>query len=117
MAQVTFDTHITLDDFAKVDIRVGRIVQVADFPKARKPAFKLRIDFGDLGVKTSSAQITKHYGTDDLRGRLVLAVVNFPPRQIADFHSEVLTLGIVLGEGDIVLVQPDREVPLGTRLA
>jgi tRNA-binding protein len=114
---VTYDAEITFDDFAKVDIRVGRIVQADDFPKARKPAFKLRIDFGALGVKTSSAQITKHYGKDDLTGRLVLAVVNFPPRQIADFHSEVLTLGVVQGEGDIVLVQPDREVPLGTKLA
>ena len=111
MAQITFE------DFAAVDIRVGRIVQVDDFPKARKPAFKLRIDFGDLGVKTSSAQITKHYAKQDITGRLVLAVVNFPPRQIADFFSEVLTLGVVVGEGDIVLVQPDREVPLGMRIA
>jgi tRNA-binding protein len=117
MAQVTFHAQITFDDFAKVDIRVGRIVQADDFPKARKPAYKLRIDFGDLGVKTSSVQITKHYVRDDLRGRLVLAVVNFPPRQIADFFSEVLTLGVVLGEGDIVLAQPDREVPLGSRIA
>ena len=117
MAQVTFDTHITFDDFAKVDIRVGRIVRVDDFPKARKPAYKLRIDFGDLGEKSSSAQITKHYTKDDLAGRLVLAVVNFPPRQIADFFSEVLTLGVVLGEGDIVLIQPDRDVPLGSRIA
>ena len=114
---VTYDAEITFDDFAKVDIRVGRIVQVDDFPKARKPAFKLRIDFGELGVKTSSAQITKHYAKDDLQGRLVLAVVNFPPRQIADFHSEVLTLGVVLGEGDVVLIQPDREVALGARIA
>jgi tRNA-binding protein len=117
MAPVTFEGQITFDDFAKVDIRVGRIVQADDFPKARKPAFKLRIDFGDLGVKTSSAQITRHYGRDDLVGRLVLAVVNFPPRQIADFHSEVLTLGVVLGPGDIVLIQPDREVPVGGRIA
>ena len=108
---------ITYDDFAKVDIRVGRIVQVDDFPKARKPAYKLRIDFGDLGVKTSSAQVTRHYTKADLAGRLVLAVVNFPPRQIADFFSEVLTLGVMLGEGDVVLVQPDREVPLGSRIA
>jgi tRNA-binding protein len=117
MAHVTYDAQITLDDFAKVDIRVGRVVQVDDFPKARKPAYKLRIDFGDLGVKTSSAQITKHYGKDDLEGRLVLAVVNFPPRQIADFHSEVLTLGVVLGDGAVVLIQPDREVPPGSRIA
>jgi len=117
MAQVTYDAQITFDDFAKVDIRVGRIVQADDFPKARKPAYKLRIDFGDLGVKTSSVQITKHYAKEHLGGRLVLAVVNFPPRQIADFFSEVLTLGVVLGEGDVVLVQPDRDVPLGSKIA
>jgi tRNA-binding protein len=109
-------SHITYDDFLKVDIRVGKIVQAEDFPKAKKPAYKLRIDFGELGVKTSSAQIVKHYNKEDLLGRLVLAVVNFPPRQIADFFSEVLTLGVILGEGDVVLVQPDREVPLGTRV-
>src|SRR6267143_3636439 len=102
---------ITWDDFAKVDIRVGRILDVEDFPKARKPAYKLRIDFGELGVKTSSAQITKYYDKAELVGRLVLAVVNFPPRQIANFFSEVLTLGVVLGDGDIVLVRPEREVP------
>ena len=108
--------EVTFDDFAKVDIRVGRIVQVDDFPQARKPALKLRIDFGPLGVKTSSAQITRYYGKDALVGRLVLGVVNFPPRQIANFFSEVLTLGIVLAEGDIVLVHPDRDVPLGSPL-
>jgi len=107
---------ITWDDFAKVDIRVGRVVAVEDFAKARKPAYKLRIDFGDLGIKTSSAQITKYYDKADLVGKLVLAVVNFPPRQIANFFSEVLTLGVVLGDGDIVLVQPEREVPLGSRI-
>ena len=107
--------QITYDDFAKVDIRVGRIVAAETFPQARKPAYKLRIDFGaELGVKTSSAQITKYYGVDELKDRLVLAVVNFPPRQIATFFSEVLTLGVMLGDGDIVLVQPDRDVPLGT---
>jgi tRNA-binding protein len=107
--------QITYDDFAKVDIRVGRIVGAETFPQARKPAYKLRIDFGaELGVKTSSVQITKYYGVDELKDRLVLAVVNFPPRQIATFFSEVLTLGVILGEGDIVLVQPDRDVPLGT---
>lgn len=108
--------EITYDDFAKVDIRVGRIVQVDDFPQARKPAWKLRIDFGPLGVKSSSAQLTQRYGKDDLLGMLVLAVVNFPPRQIANFFSEVLTLGIEVGEGDIVLVRPDRDVPLGKPL-
>ena len=110
--------QITYDDFAKVDVRVGRIVEVNDFPQAQKPAYKLRIDFGpELGVKTSSAQITKYYQSSALKDRLVLAVVNFPPRQIANYFSEVLTLGVVLGEGDIVLVQPDRDVPLGTRIA
>ncbi len=108
--------HITYDDFLKVDIRVGRVVQVDDFPKARKPAYKLQIDFGPLGVKASSAQITRYYEKEDLLGKQVLAVVNFPPRQIADFFSEVLTLGVILGEGDIVLVHPDREVPLGLPL-
>ena len=109
--------HITYPEFAKVDIRVGRIVQVDDFPKARKPAYQLRIDFGELGVKTSSAQITKYYDKVALVGKLVLAVVNFPPRQIANFFSEVLTLGVVLGDGDIVLVHPERDVPLGSRIA
>lgn len=106
--------QITYGDFAKVDIRVGRIVRVDDFPKARKPAYELRIDFGTRGIRTSSAQVVKHYEKEDLLGKLVLAVVNFPPRQIADFFSEVLTLGVMLGEGDIVLVHPDRDVPLGT---
>ena len=108
--------QISYEDFARVDIRVGRVLAVEDFPQARKPAWKLRIDFGPLGVKTSSAQITKYYGKDDLVGKLVLAVVNFPPRQIATFFSEVLTLGIELGPGDIVLVHPDRDVPLGLPL-
>src|SRR2546421_2341591 len=107
---------IAYADFAKVDIRVGRIVQVDDFPKARKPAYQLRIDFGELGLKSSSAQITKYYDKSDLVGKLVLAVVNFPPRQIANFFSEVLTLGVGLGDGDIVLVHPQREVPLGSRI-
>jgi tRNA-binding protein len=106
--------QITYDEFLKVDIRVGRIVQVDEFPKARKPAYKLLIDFGPLGVKKSSAQIVRYYDKAALEGKLVLAVVNFPPRQIADFFSEVLTLGVVLGEGDIVLVHPDRDVPLGS---
>ena len=109
--------QITWDDFAKVDIRVGRIVEAEDFPQARKPAYRLQIDFGELGVKRSSAQITKHYRREDLPGRLVLAVVNFPPRQIANFFSEVLTLGVVQGEGDIVLIGPERDVPLGGRIA
>lgn len=109
--------QITWDDFEKVEIRVGRIVQADEFPKARKPAYQLKIDFGELGVKSSSAQITKHYQREELVGRHVLAVVNFPPRQIANFFSEVLTLGVVQGEGDIVLIGPDRDVPLGLRIA
>ncbi len=109
--------QISYDDFAKIDIRVGRIVEAEAFPQARKPAYKLRIDFGAaIGVKNSSAQITKYYEPKDLVGRQVLGVVNFPPRQIATFFSEVLTLGVILGEGDICLVHPDREVPLGTPL-
>jgi tRNA-binding protein len=108
--------EISYADFAKVDIRVGRILAVDDFPQARKPAYKLRIDFGPLGVKSSSAQITRHYQRDELVGRLVLAVVNFPPRQIANFFSEVLTLGIEVADGDIVLVHPERDVPLGSPL-
>src|SRR5438046_9051023 len=95
---------IAYDDFAKVEIRVGRIVQVDDFPKARKPAYQLRIDFGELGLKSSSAQITKYYDKSDLVGKLVLAVVNFPPRQIANFFSDVPTPGGVLGDGHRVLV-------------
>ncbi len=109
--------EITYKDFEKVDIRVGRIVAVDDFPEARKPAWKLSIDFGQLGVKRSSAQIRKYYEPADLVGKQVLAVVNFPPRQIANFFSEVLTLGVILGEGDIVLVHPERDVPLGSRIA
>ena len=109
--------QITWDDFAKVDIRVGRIIQADEFPQARKPAYRLRIDFGELGVKSSSAQITMHYRREELVGRLVLAVTNFPPRQIANFFSEVLTLGVVQAEGDIVLIGPDRDVRLGAKIA
>ena len=109
-------TQISYEDFRKVDIRVGRIVEVDDFPQARKPAFKVRIDFGPLGVKTSSAQITTHCTKADILGRLVIAVVNFPPRQIANFFSEVLTLGVMLKDDEVVLVGPDREVPLGLEI-
>jgi tRNA-binding protein len=108
--------QITYDDFAKVDIRAGKIIKVEDFPKARKPAYKLWIDFGELGVKKASAQITKLYRRDDLLGRLILAVTNFPPRQIGDFMSEVLVLGVVLDDDKVVLVQPDSEVPPGKRI-
>lgn len=108
---------ITFDDFAKVDIRVGRVVRVEAFPKARKPAWKLWIDFGDLGIRKSSAQLVKLYTAEQLVGRLVLAVVNFPPRQVADFMSEVLVVGVPLDpEQTVVLIGPEREVPLGGRL-
>ena len=108
---------ISFDDFLKVDVRVGRIVRVEDFPKARKPAYKLWVDFGaELGERKSSAQITRHYTRDELLGRQVIAVVNFPPRQIADFMSEVLVLGVPDADGEVVLLQPSQEVPLGGRL-
>jgi tRNA-binding protein len=109
--------QLSYSDFEKVDIRVGRIVQVEDFPEARKPAFKLRIDFGDaIGVKRSSAQVTKYYRKEELLNRLVVAVVNFPPKQIGPFMSEVLTLGVPDGEGSVVLLTPERDVPLGGRM-
>jgi len=108
---------ISYDDFNKVDIRVGRVVKVEEFARARKPAYKLWVDFGDLGVKKSSAQLTTLYKPEDLVNRQVLAVVNFEPRQIADFTSEVLVLGVAFSsESEVVLIQPDREVPLGRRL-
>ena len=109
-------TQITYDDFEKVDIRVGKIIQVEDFPQARKPAYKLWIDFGNLGVKKSSAQITALYRKENLLGRLIVAVINFPPRQIADFMSEVLVLGVVLDGGEVVLIRPDSDAPLGQRI-
>ena len=108
--------QITFDDFMKVDIRVGRIIAVDAFPEARKPAFKITIDFGPLGTRRSSAQITKHYTPETLLGRQVAAVVNFPPRQIGKFMSEVLTLGFPDAEGRVVLFAPDSAVPPGARL-
>ena len=109
--------QIAFDDFMKVDVRVGQVVKAEPFPEARKPAYRLTIDFGpDIGVKRSSAQITKHYTLDDLHGRKVAAVVNFPPRQIGPMMSEVLTLGFPDAEGEVVLVGVDREVPVGGRL-
>lgn len=107
-------TLINYDDFAKVEIRVGKIIKVESFPKAKKPAYKLWINFGELGIKKSSAQIVKLYNQEELIDRQVLAVTNFPPRQIADFLSEVLVLGVVINADEVVLVQPDRNVPLGT---
>lgn len=108
---------LSYTEFDRVDIRVGRIVAVDDFPEARKPAYKLRIDFGsDLGIRRSSAQATKHYSKADLLNRLVVAVVNFPPKQIGPFISEVLTLGVPDGDGGVVLLQPERDVPLGGRM-
>ena len=108
---------ISYDDFQKIDIRVGRIVKAEPFPEARKPAFKLWVDFGgDLGVKRSSAQITKHYTVEGLIGRQVIAVVNFPPRQIGPVMSEVLVLGVPDEAGEVVLLAPGHEVPLGGRM-
>ena len=108
---------ITFDDFLRVDVRVGRIVDVRPFPAARKPAYQLEVDFGpELGRRRSSAQLTQRYAADELLGRQVLAVVNFPPRQIATFFSEVLVLGVPDADGNVVLVEPQAEVPLGGRL-
>jgi tRNA-binding protein len=109
--------EITFGDFERVDIRVGTIVEVELFPEARKPAFKLKIDFGpEIGIKKSSAQITMHYTPETLVGRQVLGVVNFPPRQIGPFRSEVLTLGFEDANGAIVLVAPEQQVPNGRKM-
>ena len=108
--------EIVYDDFAKVDMRVGRIVEVEDFPEARKPAWKLTVDFGsELGLKRSSAQIT-NYSSEELEGRLVVGVVNFPPRQIGPVRSEVLVLGASDAEGRVILLGPGSDVPLGARI-
>lgn len=108
---------ISFDEFLKVDIRVGRITAAETFPQARKPAYKLTIDFGpEIGTKRSSAQITRHYTPEELIGRQVMAVVNFPPRQIGPFMSEVLTLGVPDASGEVVLIGPGQDVPIGGRL-
>jgi tRNA-binding protein len=108
---------ITFDDFLKVDIRVGTVVEARPFPEARKPALQLLVDFGpDIGIKKSSAQITRNYTLEELVGRQVAAVVNFPPRQIGSMMSEVLTLGFPDDAGEVTLIAPDRKVPNGGRL-
>ena len=108
---------ISFDEFLKVDIRVGTIVEAEAYPEARKPSYKLKIDFGtEIGIKRSAAQITAYYKAETLVGRQVAAVVNFPPRQIGKFMSEVLTLGFPSAEGEVVLVAPERPVPNGARL-
>ncbi len=99
----------TIEDFLKLDIRVGKVLEVNDFPEARKPAYKLKIDFGpEIGIKNSSAQITTHYTKEELVGKLVLGVVNFPPRKVGPFESEVLTLGVPDAEGKVILIAPDK---------
>ena len=108
---------ISYDDFARVDIRVGTITRAEPYPEARKPAIKLWVDFGpDIGERKSSAQITRHYRPEDLPGRKVLGVVNFPPRQIGKFLSEVLVLGLPDADGEVVLIRPDLDVPNGGKL-
>ena len=107
---------IDVSDFARVDIRVGRVIEAEPFAQARKPAYKLRIDFGPIGIRRSSAQLTAHYQPEQLRGRLVIAVTNFPPRQIGPIRSEVLVLGVPDADGEVVLLEPTHDVPLGGRV-
>jgi len=114
---VATSARVTFADFDRVDIRVGRIVRAEPFPEARKPAYRLQIDFGaEIGLKKSSAQLAARYRVDELEGRLVLAVVNFPPRQIGPFMSEVLTLGVPDAEGQVILAVPEQDVPVGGKL-
>jgi tRNA-binding protein len=107
---------IDVADFQRVEMRVGRVIEAEPFPEARKPAYKLRIDFGALGTRRSSAQLTAHYKVQELVGRLVVAVTNFPPRQIGPVRSEVLVLGVPDASGEVVLLQPTEDVPLGGRV-
>lgn len=107
---------IDFSDFERVDIRVGRVLDAEPFPEARKPAYKLRIDFGPLGIRRSSAQLTVHYSPEDLRGKLVIAVLNFRPRQIGPVRSEVLVLGVPDADDAVVLLEPSVDVPLGGRV-
>jgi tRNA-binding protein len=108
--------EVSPEEFFRAEVRAGRVIGAEEFPKARKPAYKLLIDFGPLGTKRSSAQITVRYAPEDLVGRMVIAVTNFPPRQIADFVSEVLVLGLPDDSGDVVLLRPDADVEPGTRV-
>ena len=111
------DNSITYDDFLKVDIRIGRVLRAEEFPEARNPAFKLFIDFGDdIGQRKTSAQITHNYTLEELEGKLIAAVINFPPKQIGKFMSEVLVLGFMDENNHVVLVSPDQDIPLGGRL-
>jgi tRNA-binding protein len=107
---------IEYSQFEKVDMRVGRIVEVSDFPEAKKPAYKLKIDFGEIGIKQSSAQITTLYKKDDLLNKLIIAVVNFKPKKIADFYSECLVLGVSENGKDVVLLTPEREISVGLKV-
>lgn len=107
---------ISWDDFEKIDIRVGTILEVTDFPKAKKPAYQITIDFGELGIKKSSAQLTAMYTKDELMGQQVVAIVNFPPKQIANFFSECLVLGVYTDKKDVVLLQPERKVSNGWKI-
>ena len=107
----------TYEDFEKLDIRVGKIIDVKDFSEAKRPAYKLVIDFGKFGIKKSSAQITELYSKEELLGKQIVAVTNFPPKQIADFISEVLVLGIITKDKKVVLLKPEREVELGDKIA
>jgi len=106
----------TFEDFQKIDIRVGKIIEVKDFKEARSPSYKIKVDFGELGIKVSSAQLTKLYSKADLLYQQIIAVVNFPPKRIAGFKSEVLILGVMKEDGEVILLQPERESPLGYKI-